>query len=209
MTNAILKEDLPQSYTVKYLGNDEAHGLWGIKHTRKPVDNLVSRAKKPGTYLPVVNLTVTSEGVRIEAPNQPVSAMKRKNAIKSDKASAWLPIDTISYGVQDLVYTRVFSIIVVQDCTDIKVKNNNIPFVCYAFVCDSRQIARNLTYTLAHAFQQYSQRIRATASTAQRGRSFLTMAKSSSSSCFDKQFAINLVSCGDYYDPDEVKDSEA
>ncbi|KAL1459099.1 hypothetical protein WDU94_011107 [Cyamophila willieti] len=178
MTSAILKEDLPQSYTVKYLGNDEAHGLWGIKHTRRPVDNLVSRAKKPGTYLPVVNLTVTSEGVRIEAPNQPAPC--------------------------DKTWQRY--------CSDIKVKNNNIPFVCYAFVCDSRQIARNLTYTLAHAFQLYSQRIRATSSTAQRGKSFLTMAKASqsnSSSCFDKQFAINLVSCGDYYDPDEVKDSEA
>lgn len=66
MTSSILKEYLPVSYTVKYLGNDEAHGLWGIKHTRKPVDNLVTRAKKPGTHLPVINLTISSEGVEIE-----------------------------------------------------------------------------------------------------------------------------------------------
>ncbi|XP_026683102.1 uncharacterized protein LOC103513594 [Diaphorina citri] len=207
MTSAILKEDLPQSFTVKYLGNDEAHGLWGIKHTRKPVDNLVSRAKKPGTHLATVTLTISAEGVQIGAPNQQKGIFKGS---RSSGNTAWLPIDTISYGVQDLVFTRVFSIIVVQDCTDIKVNNNNIPFVCHAFVCDSRQIARSLTYTLANAFQQYSQRIRAAQSqSSSRQRSFLTMTQSSSTmSCFDKQFAINLISCEDF-GGDGVKDSEA
>lgn len=195
-TGAILKEDLPASYTVKYLGHDEAHGLWGIKHTRKPVDSLVSRAKRPGTHLPVVDLTVSPEGVSIDA----------HNAARKGTKGAWLPIDTISYGVQDLVYTRVFSLIVVQDCSELKA-NTSIPFVCHAFVCDSRQIARNLTYTLANAFQQYSARVRALPAAQSRQKSFLTMTKASGSNCFDKQFAINLISCEDY--GDGVKDSEA
>jgi hypothetical protein len=33
---------------VKYLGKKEARGLWGIKHTRKPVDDMVGLAR----YLP-------------------------------------------------------------------------------------------------------------------------------------------------------------
>lgn len=68
------------------------------------------------------------------------TASSSKSPHLDSGSRAWLPIDTISYGVQDLVYTRVFSLIVVQDCTDIRVQNNNIPFVCYAFVCDSRQV---------------------------------------------------------------------
>lgn len=44
-------------------------------------------------------------------------------------------IDTISYGVQDLVYTRVFAMIVVKENYDIKDQN---PFEVHAFVCDSR-----------------------------------------------------------------------
>lgn len=41
----------------------------------------------------------------------------------------------IRYGVQDLVYTRVFAMIVVKDNFNIKDPN---PFEVHAFVCDSR-----------------------------------------------------------------------
>lgn len=44
-------------------------------------------------------------------------------------------IDTISYGVQDLVYTRVFAMIIVKENYNIKEEN---PFEVHAFVCDSR-----------------------------------------------------------------------
>lgn len=36
---------LPQTFEVKYLGRREARGLWGIKHTRKPVDEMVAAAR--------------------------------------------------------------------------------------------------------------------------------------------------------------------
>ena len=32
---------------MKYLGKKEARGLWGIKHTRKPVDDMVGLARCP------------------------------------------------------------------------------------------------------------------------------------------------------------------
>ncbi len=36
---------LPQVFTVKSLGKRPARGLWGIKHTRKPVDDMVAAAR--------------------------------------------------------------------------------------------------------------------------------------------------------------------
>jgi hypothetical protein len=36
---------LPQTFQVKSLGKVEAKGLWGIKHTRKPVDDMVANAR--------------------------------------------------------------------------------------------------------------------------------------------------------------------
>ncbi len=36
---------LPQSFMVKYLGKRDARGLWGIKHTRTPVDEMVAAAR--------------------------------------------------------------------------------------------------------------------------------------------------------------------
>ena len=67
--------------------------------------------------------------------------------------------DTISYGVQDLVYTRVFAIIVVRPRPEPRAKEaaketaDQNPFQCLAFVCDSRQTARRLTFALAAAFK--------------------------------------------------------
>lgn len=58
---------LPSTFTVKYLGQAEARGLWGIKHTRAPVDRLVSLAKQPGAALPVVRLTVSRAGCTLTA----------------------------------------------------------------------------------------------------------------------------------------------
>ncbi|CAH1403353.1 unnamed protein product [Nezara viridula] len=62
---------------------------------------------------------------------------------------------TISYGVQDLVYTRVFCMIIVRDVGDTR-----NPFECHGFVCESRTSARRLTYCLATAFAEYSARVR-------------------------------------------------
>ncbi|XP_020708765.2 uncharacterized protein LOC105687238 [Athalia rosae] len=143
--------ELPQTFQVKYLGSHDARGLWGIKHTRKPVDNMVSAARSlpAGTILPFVKLVVSKDGVGL----LPLG-LKRHDAGISKKFS----IDTISYGVQDLVYTRVFSMIVVRETG----QNQGIsPFECHGFVCESRNHARQLTYALANAFQIYSQSVKA------------------------------------------------
>ncbi|XP_059470394.1 uncharacterized protein LOC132193630 [Neocloeon triangulifer] len=144
---------LPQVFQVKYLGRKEARGLWGIKHTRRPVDTLVAAAKNAtgsGVILPLVRLSVSKEGVSLSE----ITLNKRDN----NQPAAFYPIDTISYGVQDLVYTRVFSMIVVRETAELRGQH---PFECHAYVCDSRNHARRLTYALAAAFTEYSRAVRA------------------------------------------------
>ncbi|XP_050359099.1 low density lipoprotein receptor adapter protein 1-A [Nymphalis io] len=148
----VLVNDLPMTFQVKYLGQSDARGLWGIKHTRKPVDLMVAAAKAlpPGQVLPLVKLTITVDGVHLETIKQDI-----KNEF--EHMAVFFNIESISYGVQDLVYTRVFSMIIVKDNADVKGLN---PFECHAFVCESRNSARRLTYSLAAAFQDYSRRVK-------------------------------------------------
>jgi len=143
----IAAKDLPITFKVKYLGSENAKGLWGIKHTRRPVDHLVTIAKTlpPNKILPLCNLSVCLDGVIIDT-NQKTGGKSWKYAI-----------DTISYGVQDLVYTRVFAMIIVKENYNLR---DDHPFEVHAFVCDSRALARKLTYALAAAFQEYSKRVK-------------------------------------------------
>ncbi|KAL6262404.1 hypothetical protein P5V15_007491 [Pogonomyrmex californicus] len=143
--------DLPQVFQVKYLGSHDARGLWGIKHTRRPVDNMVSAAKAlpTNTMLSLIKLVVSQEGVAL------LPLDKRK---QDANLSRMYPIETISYGVQDLVYTRVFSMIVVRETENFR---RISPFECHGFVCESKYYARQLTYALAAAFEVYSKTVKA------------------------------------------------
>lgn len=143
--------ELPQTFHVKYLGSHDARGLWGIKHTRRPVDNMVSAARSlpAGTILPLIKLVVSKDGVDL------LPLGKKRHDVGISKR---FTIDTISYGVQDLVYTRVFSMIVVREGGQTQ---RISPFECHGFVCESRHHARQLTYALAHAFQIYSINVKA------------------------------------------------
>lgn len=47
--------------------------------------------------------------------------------------------------------------IVVKDETQLRSEN---PFEVHAFVCDSRAMARRLTYALAASFQEYSRKVK-------------------------------------------------
>jgi hypothetical protein len=48
--------------------------------------------------------------------------------------------------------------IVVRETSELRGQH---PFECHAFVCDSRNHARRLTYALAAAFTEYSRSVRA------------------------------------------------
>lgn len=125
------------------LGSQAARGLWGIKNTRKPVDIMVNNAKKleSNQTLPFVKVVVSKDSISFKPLGK-----KKDNTFETK-----FNIDVISYGVQDIIYTRVFSMIVVKD-GDLK---EGTPFTCHAFVCESRNQARQLTYALAAAFEEY------------------------------------------------------
>lgn len=103
--------------------------------------------------LPFCNLIVKSDGVYIETLPSTASSSSSQHSM------SW-PIDSISYGVQDLVYTRVFAMIVVKEEHGNASKKIEHPFDVHAFVCDSRAMARRLTYALAASFQDYSRRVK-------------------------------------------------
>ena len=108
----------------------------------------------PNQTLPFCNLIVKTDGVHIEP--LPTTSSSASGSSMIDTSMHW-PIDQISYGVQDLVYTRVFAMIVVKDESQLRSEN---PFEVHAFVCDSRAMARRLTYALAASFQEYSRKVK-------------------------------------------------
>lgn len=84
----------------------------------------VAKTLPANKTLPMCDLTVSLTGVTVET-----------TSLKDDTKTWNYAIDSISYGVQDLVYTRVFSMIIVKENYNI---NDENPFEVHAFVCDSR-----------------------------------------------------------------------
>lgn len=85
MDEDVRHQRLPKSFSVRELGSAEARGLWGIKHTRKPVDLMVASAKNSSTPLPpLVELRITEDGCEIVG----------------NRFKKVFPIHTVSYGVQ-------------------------------------------------------------------------------------------------------------
>ncbi|XP_065167977.1 uncharacterized protein [Atheta coriaria] len=154
-------EDLPMTFQAKYLGCCKAAGLWGIKHTRKPVDFLVESAKSSGQALKVVEIKVSTNGLHIQ-----------DLISKNSKTSVTHAIDSISYGVQDLTFTRVFCMIICNSrALEDSAKGINVApqsvgntgqqmqenlFMCHAFACESKHQARQLTFALAAAFKHFA-----------------------------------------------------
>lgn len=116
----------------------------------------IAKNLPPNQSLPFCNLIVKTDGVHIEPLPTTSSSASGLSMMMIDTSMHW-PIDQISYGVQDLVYTRVFAMIVVKD--ESQLRNEN-PFEVHAFVCDSRAMARRLTYALAASFQEYSRKVK-------------------------------------------------
>lgn len=139
--------DLPQGFIVKYMGKRATTGLWGSKHTRGPVEDIVdSISKMPkGEDLPLVNLDVFYQGLAMRPHT--------KNRVKTFKP-VQIPIQYISYGLQDTVYARIFCFIMVKQMSS-QVKDMEV----HAYACDSAKSARNLAACLAIAFQTYSEKL--------------------------------------------------
>ncbi|XP_055332964.1 uncharacterized protein LOC129584697 [Paramacrobiotus metropolitanus] len=144
---------LPQSFAVRFLGLHPASGIWGIQHTRKAVDNLVSLAKTTDPEdLSLLDLEISEPGVYLRQLS-PVRATETSKEIDLGKK----PIERISYGVQDVLFPRIFAMISIKEKSVI----DDRPFDCYVFLCENRIQSRKMAYCLAKAFKEYGENIKA------------------------------------------------
>lgn len=144
---------LPQSFAVRFLGVHPATGIWGIQHTRKATDDLVNLAKTTDLEdLTLLDLQVAETGVLMKQ----LSAVRRNETSKEIKLGH-TPIERISYGVQDVIYPRIFAMICVREESLI----DDRPFDCFVFHCENRIQSRKLAYCLAKAFKLYGENIKA------------------------------------------------
>lgn len=140
-------DSLPQQFVTKYLGSLPTSGVQGIKFIRKPVDTLVKRVTESDKKkdLPLVQLTVWGKG--IQATLHPKTTCR-------DFEPHIMPVEFISYAVQDTKYYKIVAFINVTELTP---KAQKVE--CHAYVCDSATTARKLTLSVAKAFQVYSEKL--------------------------------------------------
>lgn len=74
---------------------------------------------------------------------------------------------------------------------DEQIRNEN-PFEVHAFVCDSRAMARRLTYALAASFQEYSRRVKEAEEINFNNNNNNNINSSTIDSPFKRKFAIDL-----------------
>lgn len=175
---------LPGCFVVKYLGVQDATGLWGLKHTRRAVDDLVAAAKSgklTSAHMPMVKLEVSEKGVTLIELGAAAAGVPRGsannnrlkpspyptsvgvNGVGGAPVSCVYPIECISYGVQDVSYSKVVAMIVVRESASASLQHlHEHPFRCHAFVCESKAVAKRLTLTLAAAFREFSKMVKST-----------------------------------------------
>ena len=139
---------LPQGFVVKYMGKRETKGMWGSKYTRAVIEDVVDAISKmpKNEDLPLVNLDVYYQGLDMRPHS--------KNKIKSFKPVR-IPIQFISYGIQDIVFPRIFCFIMVKEMSSQKKSME-----CHVYVCDTSKNAKQISSCLAVAFEAYTRHLK-------------------------------------------------
>lgn len=142
-------DKLPQGFVCKYVGSKPCSGLWGVRHTRKPVDELVTelRGMGEGEDLPLVNVKVSMEGLKAT-----MHIHNKSSRVLSD--AGMLPLQFISYAVQDPRYTRIFVFILVREISSRQRKTE-----CHAYLCSTDIVARKMALAMALAFGEFSKKL--------------------------------------------------
>ncbi len=138
-------ESLPQVFITKYLGSRPCTGIWGTEHTRGPVDDMISTVRTVlcnGQDLPLVKLSISEKGIDVSEHKQ-----NKGGSIETGT----IPIEFISYGVQDVRFMRVFTFIIVREMSW-KAKKME----CHAYICDSPLTSKKLSLSVALAFKVYA-----------------------------------------------------
>lgn len=145
-------DKLPQVFVAKYLGMREVKGFCGLHHVRKPVDEMVTRVQKSleaqeQVELPLLYVVVSPKGLDMRE--------HKLNKQKEGMPTGLIPIDFISYGVQDIKYWRVFTFIVVRELS-----SRSKMTECHAYLCDSSLNARKMALSLGASFRVYSRSLK-------------------------------------------------
>lgn len=140
---------LPQNFECKYIGKAKCKGLWGLNNIREPVNQLVRNAKRHRTLqeLPDVEALISEKGIYIVQIS--ASSNNAKGEQQKVLKSGLLPISNISYAVQDNVYGKIFSCILVRE------KDNKTISECYSFLCSKNETARLMALSITLAFKEY------------------------------------------------------
>lgn len=138
-------DKLPQGFVCKFIGAKPCEGLWGVRHTRRPVVQLIEELQQltDGDDLPLVNVKISAEGVKAT-----LHPHNRSNRPLSD--SGLLPLQFISYAVQDPRLSRLFAFILVREMSSRKRKTE-----CHVYLCASDVLARKMALSMAMAFDVY------------------------------------------------------
>ncbi|XP_062603336.1 uncharacterized protein LOC134265116 [Saccostrea cucullata] len=144
-------DKLPQIFVAKYLGKKEVKGLFGLHHVRKPVDELVRVVKdsllaNEKVELPLTYVVISGRGIDIRE--------HKANTVKDKVNYGLIPIDFISYGVQDLKYWKVFTFIVVN-----QLSSRTKEMECHAYMCDSTANCRRMALALGVSFNVYKNKL--------------------------------------------------
>lgn len=142
---------LPQVFICKYLGKKVVKGVYGLHYVRKPVDELIGKVKKTllaneTVELPLVYVVVSNKGIDVKEHKQ--------NKIKDGVTFGNIPIDFISYGVQDMKFWKVFTFIVVSELSSRTKKME-----CHVYLCDSSASARKMALSLGASFHLYKTKL--------------------------------------------------
>ena len=146
---------LPQHFECKYIGKTKCQGLWGLKHIREPVDYLVKKAKRLRSLDDLVDVEalVTEKGIYIVQKLKPAVVQEKNSDLNKTNPkyykSGLLPISNISYAVQDNLYGKVFSCIVVTE------NDGRTVSECYSFLCKKNDISRKMALSITLAFKEY------------------------------------------------------
>ncbi|RUS83487.1 hypothetical protein EGW08_008737, partial [Elysia chlorotica] len=100
--------------------------------------------------LPLLYVVMSPKGIDLRE--------HKRNKIKDSAPLGMMPIDFISYGVQDIKFWRVFTCIVVQNMSS---QSRTRTAVCHAFLCDSAHNGRKMALSLGAAFGIYSKKLEA------------------------------------------------
>ena len=141
-------DSLPQVFVVKYLGLRPATGLFGIEHTRQPLDALLDDMEQDAiSDLPLTQLHVSIKGIYI-------TEHKSNTATSPAPELGLTPLEFISFGAQDMKHARVFTFILVRE---LSARTRKLE--CHAYLCDSSRSCRRLALAVALAFEQYGKKL--------------------------------------------------